>query len=60
MSTVTRQLNNILKKEIKFVFTTEHVEIVHHLIKQLTSTDVLAFPDFKAAIFGDRPFRFDY
>ena len=42
---------------VKFVFTTEHVEIVKNLIKRLTSPDVLAFPDFKAALSGDRPFR---
>ena len=27
------------------------------LIKRLSSPDVLAFPDFKAALSGDRPFR---
>ena len=57
MSTVTRPLNKLLKKGVKFVFTTEHVEIVQNLIKRLTSPDVLAFPDFKAALSGDRPFR---
>ena len=57
MSTVTRPLNTLLKKGVKFVFTTEHVEIVQNLIKRLTSPDVLAFPDFKAALSGDRPFR---
>ena len=57
MSTVTRPLNKLLKKGVKFVFTTEHVEIVQNLIKRLTSPDVLAFPHFKAALSGDRPFR---
>ena len=57
MSTVTRPLNKLLKKGVKFVFNTEHVEIVQNLIKRLTSPDVLAFPDFKAALSGDRPFR---
>ena len=33
------------------------MEIAHNLIKRLTSADVLAFPDFKAALSGDRPFR---
>ena len=42
---------------VKFVFTTEHVEIVQNLIKRLTCPDVLAFPDFKAALSGKRPFR---
>ena len=57
MSTVTRPLNKLLKKGVKFVFTTEHVEIVQNIIKRLTSPDVLAFSDFKAALSGDRPFR---
>ena len=56
ISTVTRPLN-LLKKGVKFVFTTEHFEIVQNLIKGLTSPDVLAFPDFKAALSDDRPFR---
>ena len=47
MSTVTRPLHNLLKKGVKFVFTTEHVAIVQSLIKRLSSLDVLAFPDFK-------------
>ena len=55
MSTVTRPLNNLLKKGVKFVFNTEHVEIVQRLIKRLSSPDVLAFPDFRAALSGDRP-----
>ena len=57
MSTVARPLNNLLKKGVKFVFTTERVEIVQGLIKRLSSPDVLAFPDLKAALSGDRPFR---
>ena len=57
MATVTRSLNNLLKKGIKFAFKVEHVEIVQTLFKRLTSPDVLAFPDFRAAISGDRPFR---
>ena len=56
-ATVTRSLNNLLKKGVKFAFTVEHVEIVQTLLKRLSSPDVLAFPDFKAAISGDRPFR---
>ena len=42
---------------MKFVFTTEHVEIVQSLIKQLSSPDALAFPYFKAALSGDRSFH---
>lgn len=57
MATVTRPPTNLLKKGVKYVFTTECVEIVQLLIKRLSSPDVLAFPDFKAALSGDRPFR---
>ena len=57
MATVTRSLKNFLKKGVKFAFTVKHVEIVQTLLKRLTSPDVLAFPNFKAAILGDRPFR---
>ena len=39
------------------MFTTEHVEIVQQLLKRLSSPDVLAFPDIKAAISGERPFQ---
>ena len=39
------------------MFTTEHIEIVQLLMKRLSSPDVLAFPDFKAALSGERPFR---
>ncbi|CAN0528936.1 unnamed protein product, partial [Scytosiphon promiscuus] len=57
MATVTRPLNNLLKKGVNVVFTTERVEIVQQLTTRLSSPDVLAFPDFKAAISGDRPFH---
>lgn len=33
------------------------MEIVQLLIKRLSSPDILAFPDFKAAMSGERPFR---
>ncbi|CAN0375772.1 unnamed protein product [Scytosiphon promiscuus] len=56
MATITRPPNNPLKKGVKFVVTTEHVEIVQLLIKRLSSPDVLAFPDLKAAMCGERPF----
>ena len=42
MPTVTRPLN-LLKKGVKFVFTTEHVEIVQNLIKRLTSPDAVSY-----------------
>ena len=57
MATFSRPLNNLLKKGEKYMFTTERVEIVQQLIKRLSSPRVLAFPDFKAAISGDRPFQ---
>ena len=57
MATVTRPLNNLLKKGGKYVLTTEHVEMVQLQVKRLSSPDVLAFPDLDAAVSGDRPFR---
>ena len=56
MTTFTRPLNNLLNNNVKFVFT-EQVEIVQVLLKRLTSPDVLPFPDFKAAMSGERSFR---
>ena len=43
MSTVTRPLNNLLRKGVKFVFTTEHVAIVQSLIKRLSSLDAVSY-----------------
>ena len=60
MATVTRPLNNLLKKGVKFVFTTEHVEIVQRLLKRLSSPDVLAFLDLKAALVRRATVPFDY
>ena len=57
MATLIQPLNNLCQKNVKFVFTTEHVEIVQVLMKRLSSPDILAFPDFKAAMSGERPFR---
>ena len=57
MATLTRPLSNLLKNNVKFLFTTGHVEIVQVLMKRLSSPDVLAFPDFEAAMSGERPFR---
>ena len=57
MATIARSPSNLLKNGVKFVFTTELVEIVQQLVKRLSSPDVLAFPCFKAVIAGDRPFR---
>ena len=57
MTAPTKSLNSLLKKGVKFIFTPEHTNIVHALLEQLTSLDVLAFPDFPAAIAGDRPFH---
>ena len=42
---------------VKFIFTPEHTNIVQALLEQLASAEVLAFPDFPAAIAGDRPFQ---
>ena len=57
MSTVTRPRTNSLERGVKFMFTTDHVEVVQRLIERLSSPDVLAFSDFKTALSGDTPFR---
>ncbi|CAB1110326.1 unnamed protein product [Ectocarpus sp. CCAP 1310/34] len=54
MAAQTRPLNNLLKKGTKFVFGTEHVEIVQRLMDKLSSPNVLAYRD---AISGVRKFR---
>ena len=50
-------LTELLKKGVKFEFTTEHESIVRELLDKLASPEVLAFPDYEGAISGDRPFR---
>ena len=57
MATVSRLLNNLLNKGVKFVFTVEHVEIVQQSLKRLSSPDVLACPEVKAALCGKRLLR---
>ena len=57
MTAATKYLNSLLKKGVKFVFTLDHIKIVQALLEQLASPDVLAFPDFSAAIAGNRPLQ---
>ena len=57
MAAATKYLNSLLKKGVELIFTPEHTKIVQALLEQLASPDVLAFPDFSAAIAGDRPFQ---
>ena len=40
MSTVTRPRTNSLERGVKFMFTTDHVEVVQRLIERLSSPDV--------------------
>ena len=47
----------LLKKGGRFELKVEHTQIVQTLLEQLSSPRVLAFPDFPAAISGDRPFQ---
>lgn len=51
----TKFLNRLLSKGVKFVFTTEYLEIAQKLLNRLVSPKVLAFPYFKATISGNRP-----
>ena len=52
MAAVTKTLNELLKKGVAFVWTQEHTQIVQTLLERLSSLDVLAFPDFDAAVDG--------
>ena len=52
-----KALNALLKKGVRFEFTAEHTQIAQTLLGKLPSPQVLAFPDFPAAISGDRPFQ---
>ena len=58
MAAKMKTLNALLKKGARFELTAEHTQIVPTLLKQLSSSRVEAFPDFPAAISGDRPFQF--
>ena len=57
MAAATKSLNSLLKKGVKFIFTPQHKKVVQALSDQSARPDVLAFPDFSAAIAGDRPFQ---
>ena len=57
MAAETKTTNALLKMGARFKFTAEHTQIVQTLLEQLSSPWVLDFPDFLAAISGDRPFQ---
>lgn len=57
MVAASRSVNRLLTKGTQYVFTAEHGGSVTKLfLKRLASPEVLAFPDFAAAISGTRPF----
>ena len=53
----TRPLSSLQRKGVKFKFTPHHERIVREMLDELFSPNVLAFPDFEAAISGSRKFR---
>ena len=57
MAARTRPLNSLLRKGVKFEFTPHHERIVREMLDEWSSPNVLAFPDFEAAISGSRKFR---
>ena len=57
MAARTRPLNSLLRKGVKLEFTPHHERIVREMLDELSSPNVLAFPDFEAAISGSRKFR---
>ena len=57
MAAVTKTLNSLLNRGVTFEFTAEHTQTVQALLAQLASPQVLAFPDFAAAISGNQPFQ---
>ena len=57
IAAVTKILNSLLKTGVKVDFTVEHMQIGRALLEQLASRQVMAFPDFAAAISGARPFQ---
>ena len=57
MAARTRPLNSLLRKGVKFVFSPHHERIVRDILDELSSPNVLAFPDFEAAFSRSRKLR---
>ena len=53
----TRPLSSLLRKGVKFEFILHHERIVREMLDELSSPNVLAFPDFEAAISVSRKLR---
>ena len=52
-----KPLTTLLKKGVKFVFTSEMEMIVREQLDTLSKPSILVFPDWPAAENGSRPFR---
>lgn len=52
MSAKLQSVNELLKRDVKFVYTANHQAIVQETLNKLSSPEVLAFPDYAGAIFG--------
>ena len=57
MAARTRPLNSLLRKGVRFEFSPHHERTVREMLYELSSPNLLASPDFKAAISGSRKFR---
>ena len=57
LSTTVKDLHSLLRKDVRFEFTAHHTATAKKVLKQLVSAEVLAFPDFQAAIDGYRKFQ---
>lgn len=56
MAARIKPLTRLLREGVSFQFTSEHEAIIKEILTHLTSTDVLAFPDYEGAAQGQRPF----
>ena len=57
LSTTVKDLHSLLRKDVRFEFTAHHMAIAKKVMKQLVGSEVLAFPDYHAAIDGSRQFQ---
>ena len=52
-----KPLTDLLEKNTRFEFTACHEEVTKSILQELAGPNVLAFPDYEAAISGARKFR---
>ena len=54
LSTTVKDLHSLLRKDVRFEFTAHHTATAKKDLKRLVTSEVLAFPDYQAAIDGSR------